>query len=255
MAHTEKDGIRPEKLPEAIAGFLESLILEGSLRPGDRLPPERDLAEQLDVSRPSLRQAISLLESRHFLEIRRNGTFVGPVLDETFGIGLFELMRDDPDSTRDYLEFRGAIDSMAAAMAASRGTEVDRNIIHNAFLGMEAAHHRGNPDEEAEVDTLFHQSIYEAGHNVVMLQIMGGLTGILRQDVHANRTKLYTRKGLREMLLEQHRAIHDAIMEQDGVAARQAAQSHVDFTCTALTEIERTDARLEMTLRRFAESE
>lgn len=255
MSNLEKDGIRPEKLPEAIASFLETLILEGSLRPGDRLPPERELALQLEVSRPSLRQAISLLENRGLLEIRRNGTFIAPVLDQHFGDHLWEIMRNDPESTADYLEFRGAIDSLAAFLAASRSSDIDREIITNAFHAMEDAHTRANPDEEAEADTLFHQSLYEAGHNVVMLQIMGGLTGILRQDVHNNRTKLYNRKGLRQILFEQHKAIHDAVMAQDGPAARDAAMAHVTFTRAALAEIDRTDARLEMALRRFAESE
>ena len=255
MVHTAKDGIRPAKLPEAIASFLESLILEGSLRPGDRLPPERELALQLDVSRPSLRQAIALLEGRCLLEIRRNGTFIAPILDETYGNHLYEMMLNDPDSTNDYLEFRSCTDSMAAFLAANRGSEIDRDIIGNAFKVMEEAHQRAIPDEEAEADTLFHQSIFEASHNVVVLQIMGGLGGVLRKDIHNNRTKLYNRKGLREILLEQHRAIHDAIIEQDAAAARAAAMAHVSFTRAALTEIDRTDARLEMALRRFAESE
>ncbi|HVI50319.1 MAG TPA: FCD domain-containing protein [Candidatus Sulfotelmatobacter sp.] len=255
MVHTANDGIRPAKLPEAIACHLESLILEGSLRSGDRLPPERELAQQLDVSRPSLRQAISLLESRALVVIRKGGTFIAPILDDTFAAYLLKLMRDDPESTNDYLEFRSGIDGMAAFLAASRSSDIDRQMIAEAFQAMERAHLRAVPDEEAEADTRFHQSLYDAGHNVVMLQIMCGLSGVLRHDVHSNRTKLYTRKGLREILLEQHRAIHDAIMTQDGPAARDAAQSHVSFTRAALTEIDRTDARLEMALRRFAEAE
>jgi len=255
VLHTANDAIRPAKLPEAIASHLESLILEGSLRAGDRLSAERDLAQQLEVSRPSLRQAISLLVNRGFLEIRQGGTFVRPPLDDTFGDHLSQLMRSDPDSTSDYLEFRGGVDGMAAFLAASRSTDIDRQAIHRAFLEMEQAHCRSVPNEEADIDTRFHQSVYEAGHNVVMLQIMCGLSGILRRDVHQNRTKLYTRKGVREILLDQHRAIHDAIMNQDGPAARDAAQGHVNFTRAALTEIDRTDARLEMSLRRFAETE
>ena len=81
---------------------------------------------------------------------------------------------------------------------------------------------------------------------------MGSLADILRQDVFYNRERLYTRKGVRPLLLQQHRAIHDAVIGGDPEMARTAAEAHVNFTRSALLEIDRADSHLELSLRRLA---
>lgn len=246
------DRIRPAKLAEAIATHLETLILEGSLRQGDRLLAERELAQKLDVSRPSLREALDLMEQRGLLVSGRGGTYVAPVLGEGFSQPLVSMLNSDPESSYDYLEFRGVLEGMAAYYAALRGTDVDREVISGHFHAMEAAHVKDDPTEEADSDAALHLSIYEASHNVMLLHVMGSLSDMLREDVFYNRNKLYTRKGVRELLLAQHRAVHDAIMSGDAEAARAAAEAHVTFTRTALQEIDKADTRLEMSLRRLA---
>jgi len=95
------DSIRPAKLAEAIDGHLESLILEGSLRAGDRLLAERDLAQKLDVSRPSLREALNLLEQRGLLISGRGGARVSSLLGEEFSSRLLALLESQPESTYD----------------------------------------------------------------------------------------------------------------------------------------------------------
>jgi GntR family transcriptional repressor for pyruvate dehydrogenase complex len=243
-------------LAEAIASHLETLILEGSLRSGDRLLAERELALKLDVSRPSLREALDLLERRRLLETRRGGgTFVAAVLGPDFSAPLLEMLGSNPDSTYDYLEFRCVVEGMTAYFSALRSTEIDREIIAKRFAAMESAHAIVDPTEEADADAAFHLAVYEGSHNIMMLHIMGSLSDMLREDVFYNRNKLYTRKGVRDLLLEQHRAVRDAILSGDAEAARAAAEAHVNFTRTALSEIDKADSRLEISLRRFAGSE
>lgn len=249
-----RDRIRPAKLAEAVAEHLESLILEGSLRPGDRLLAERDLAHKLDVSRPSLREALDLLEHRGLLHSGRGGTYVSRLLGEGFSTPLLEMLgADEPSSTYDYLEFRGAVEGTAAYFAALRASDMDREMVHSRFLAMEAEHSEieSDPGREADVDTDFHLSIYEASHNLMMLHVMSSLTDVLHKDVLYNRSKLYTRKGVRALLLDQHRAVHDAILSGDAEAARAAAEAHVNFTKAALHEIDKADSRLEKSLRRI----
>lgn len=254
-----RDRIRPAKLAEAIAAHLESLILEGSLRPGDRLLAERDLAQRLDVSRPSLREALDLLEQRGLLKSGRSGTYVPRLLGEEFSVPLLEMLEtNQPMSTYDYLEFRGTVEGTAAYYAALRASDIDREMVHSHFLAIEAAHQESDiapdSDREADVDTAFHLSIYEASHNIMMLHVMSSLADVLHRDVLYNRSKLYTRKGVRGLLLDQHRAVHDAIMSGDAEAARTAAESHVIFTKAALHEIDKSDSRLEKSLRRIISS-
>lgn len=251
-----KETIRPAKLADTIADHLEQLILEGGLRPGERLLPERELAQHLDVSRPSLREALEKLEKRGLVHSGRGGsTYVAPLLGEGFTEPLYAALAGRPDTTFDYLEFRRVVEGSAADLTAQRGTEVDQQQIHQCFMKMEKAHGQTDPSEEAEADADFHLAIYEGSHNLVMLHVMGALSDMLRKDVFYNRAKLYQRPGVREMLLDQHRAIHDAIMAKDPKAARVAAEAHVEFTRNALIEIAQADARLEVSLRRIGRSE
>jgi len=247
------NAIRPAKLADAIAQHLESLVLEGSLRPHEKLPAERDLAERFDVSRPSLREALEKLEKRGLLYKGKGGTtFVAPLLGEGFTQPLYAAMAERPDTTYDYLEFRRFVEGPASQFAALRGTEIDRGEIRLCFAAMEAAHRKDDPSDEAEADAEFHLSIYEASHNLVMLHVMRSMSDLLRKDVFYNRAKLYQRQGVRELLLAQHRTIFEAVVAGDPEAARNAAEAHVDFTREALQEIAKADARLEVSLRRMA---
>lgn len=248
--------IRPAKLADTIAERLEQLILEGSLRPGERLLPERELALKFDVSRPSLREALDKLEKKGLLYSGKGGaTFVASLMGESFTQPLSAILAERPEATFDYLEFRVIVEGSAAYLAALRGTDVDRNIIRDAFERMERAHGEDDPTHEADADADFHLAIYEASHNLVMLHIMRSLSDMLRNDVFYNRAKLYMRQGVRDLLLEQHRAVFDAVMKGDPQAARTAAEAHINFTRDALQEIARADARLEVSLRRIARTD
>jgi GntR family transcriptional repressor for pyruvate dehydrogenase complex len=248
--------IRPAKLADTIAEHLEQLILEGSLRPGERLLAERELAQRFDVSRPSLREALEKLESRGLLRSGRGGaTFVAPLLGEGFTEPLYTALASRPETTFDYLEFRRFVEGSAAYFAALRGTDVDRELIRQCFEKMEAAHGQDDSSDEADADADFHLAVYEASHNLVMLHIMRSLSDMLRKDVFYNRAKLYQRQGVRELLLEQHRAVYETVMAGDPDAAKAAAEAHIDFTRDALMEIARADARLEVSLRRIARTD
>lgn len=112
--------IRQPKLSDVIEQQLEYLILEGTLRPGEKLPPERELAKQFDVSRPSLREAIQRLEAKGLLLRRQGGgTFVQTNLWQSFSDPLAELLADHPESQFDLLETRHALEGIAAQPSAT----------------------------------------------------------------------------------------------------------------------------------------
>jgi len=250
------DTIKPAKLADTVAQHLERLILEGALRPGERLLPERELAAKLDISRPSLRDALAKLEERGLLvSDASGGTQVAETLGATFRDPLTKLLRENPDATFDYLEFRATVEGSAAYYAAQRATDLDRDAIDRCFKRMEASHHKEDPSEEAEADADFHLAIYEATHNVVLLHIMRSLSEMLRTGVFFNRNKLYERQGVRDLLLAQHRAIHEAVMAGEPERARAAAQHHIGYTHDALIQIRDAEARLEVSLRRMGRND
>lgn len=248
------DTIKPAKLADAIAEHLERLILEGVLRPGEKLLPERDLALKLDVSRPSLRDALAKLEERGLLITGRGGTsvarFLAPIADP-----LAALLQDNPQAGYDYLEYRRSVEAAAAGLAAERATDIDREAIRGIVARMRAAHVQDDSAEEAEADADLHVAIYEAAHNLVMLHIMRTLSELLRNNVFYSRADLYSRPGVRDALLSQHLALADAVLAGDAAAARAAADGHIAYTSRTLQEIREDGARLQVSLRRFGRND
>jgi GntR family transcriptional repressor for pyruvate dehydrogenase complex len=246
--------IKPQRIAEAIADHIEKLILQGVLRPGEKLTPERELANKLNVSRPSLREAIDMLGERGLLNTTRSGTYVAQFLSPLLK-PLASLLEDNPQVTADYFEFRQIIDSQAALYAASRASELDRKAISACIERMKKAHELEDATEEAQADVDLHLSIYEAAHNAVILHIMIGLIELLRTNIFYSRQQLYERPTVRSTLLSQHIAIADAILAGNARAAERAATEHVLTTFNSVEENRRDGQRLKDSLRRIERHE
>lgn len=243
--------IRPERAAEAVARHIETLILEGSLAPDEGLLPERDLAQRLNVSRPTLRDGLKMLQDRGLLVGEKGrGLRVAPLGQAAFTDPLIALLADHPEVEDDYLDFRDVVESHAAGLAAQRATELDRDRIAAALEAIEAAHAAATPADEAEADAALHQAIYEASHNLVLLQIMRALSGNLRSNVARNRGRMFTLPQMRDRLRDQHRAIGAAILDRDPDAARAAAHDHLDYVRQASRDIAEAEAQLETARRR-----
>lgn len=225
----------PEKLSAAVTRQIELLILRGILRPGERLPSERDLSEQLGVSRPSLREGVAELECRGLLAARPGaGIYVAEVLGSAFSPALIELFATHDEAVLDYLDFRRDMEALAAERAATLGSDTDLKVVASIFAKMEAAHQKRSPAEEARLDAEFHLAIVEASHNVVMLHMMRSMFDLLRQGVFYNRQIMFKQRTTRLALLNQHQAINEAVQSRDPAAARAAVEAHLDYVAAAL---------------------
>jgi GntR family transcriptional repressor for pyruvate dehydrogenase complex len=243
--------IKQARLAEAITEQLRRLILEGTLRPGMRIPTERELAERFATSRPTVREAVARLESEGLLKIQRGGMHVADPAEETIAQPLSTLLMSDAQGVEDYMEFRQIVEGSAAYFAALRANDVDREQLTARFQAIVDCHQTGDLEREAAADADFHLAIYEACHNVAILHVMRALSDILRNDVLDNRSRLSARKGYREITLKQHQAIFDAILNGAPDEARAAAQAHIRFAREAIEEIRKADARLDVSLRRI----
>ena len=222
--------IEAEKLSQSVVRQIELLILRGILRPGERLPSERELSEQLGVSRPSLREAVAGLQGRGLLTSRPNaGIFVADVLGSAFAPGLIDLFSSHKEAVFDYVSFRRDMEGLAAERAAKLGSDTDLKVIAAIFAKMEAAHQKRDPGDEAELDVNFHMAIIEASHNVVMLHMMRSMYDLLRRGVFYNRQIMFKNRITREQLLDQHRAINAGIQARDASASKAAVEAHMNF--------------------------
>lgn len=229
--------IQPEKLSHSVVRQIELLILRGVLRPGERLPAERELAERFGVSRPSLREAISELQESGLLVAKPNaGVFVAEVLGSAFSPALTRLFSNTEEAVFDYIDFRRDMEGLAAERAARLGSDTDLAVVDSVFQRMEAAHNKRNPSDEASLDAEFHLAIIEASHNVVMLHMMRSMYELLREGVFYNRKIMFQQRTKRSDLLDQHRAINDALQTRNPKAARKAVETHLDYVSTAFRD-------------------
>ncbi|MEO1109061.1 MAG: FCD domain-containing protein [Pseudomonadota bacterium] len=222
--------VQTEKLSLAVVRQIELLILRGILRPGERLPSERELAERMGVSRPSLRDAISNLQEQGLLTPKAgSGIYVAEVLGSAFSPALIRLFSSHDEAVFDYLSFRRDMEGLAAERAAHLGSDSDLKVVQTIFDRMQSAHDRNAPGDEAQLDAEFHMAIIEASHNVVMLHMMRSMYDLLRQGVFYNRQMMFQQRATRDALLDQHRAINAALQSRDPNAARVAVELHLDF--------------------------
>ncbi|NCO86448.1 MAG: FCD domain-containing protein [Rhodobacterales bacterium] len=245
--------VQPEKLSLGVVRQIELLILRGILRPGERLPAERELADRLGVSRPSLREALAELQARGLLASRAQaGVYVADVLGSAFSPALVRLFASHDEAVFDYIAFRRDMEGLAAERAARLGSDTDLAVIATILTRMEAAHLKRNPEEEAHLDADFHLAIIEASHNVVMLHMMRSMYQLLREGVFYNRQIMFRQRSTREMLLDQHRAISAALQARDAEAARAAVAAHLGYVETALTDQQKSDRNEAIARQRLA---
>ncbi|MCM2563088.1 FCD domain-containing protein [Lutimaribacter sp. EGI FJ00015] len=234
--------VQPEKLSTVVTRQIEKLILRGILRPGERLPSERELAERLGVSRPSLREAIAELQDKGLLSTRAGaGIYVADVLGSAFSDALIQLFAEHDEAVFDYVSFRRDMEGLAAERAARFASDTDLKVIQTIFDKMEAAHQHRDPTIEARLDADFHLSIIEASNNVIMLHMMRSMYQLLQQGVFYNRQTMFKQRTTRDTLIDQHRAINDALQKRDGAAARAAVEAHLRYVERALHDQQRTD--------------
>jgi GntR family transcriptional repressor for pyruvate dehydrogenase complex len=245
------------KVAEAIAAHIERLILEGVLRPGEKLASERELSEKFEVSRPSLREALATVARRGLLVSGRSGTFVAEFL-RPLSDPLANLFRDNNEDQRitlDYYEFRRPLEVEAAALAAHRATDRERDEVRACIKRMTEAHALESPTAEANADADLHILIYEASHNVVLLQVMRAFADMLRQGILFSREQFYLRPGVRTRLFDQHVEIANAVLAGDADAAHAASDEHIKYHYRTFVEIREEQKRVEAALRRIGRGE
>ena len=246
--------VRQRRLSDDIVERLESMILEGSLKVGERLPPERTLAEQFGVSRPSLREAIQKLAARGLLVSRQGGgTYVAEKLGSTFSDPLIELLGSSEEAQRDLLEFRHTLEGSCAYYAALRATPVDHQRLTEAFEALQLCYVMPAEDgreSEGLADARFHLAIAEASHNAILLHTIKGLFDLLKRNVVTNIGGMYAlRVETRDMLMQQHRALYEAVIAGRAEEAREIAQRHISYVQDVLEDAQE-EARREARARR-----
>lgn len=215
---------------DSIINQIEELILSGVLKDGVRLPSERDLAEQMQVSRPKIREALKALERRGLIKARHgDGTFVAPLIGAAMSPALIDLYSRHAGAFLAYLEFRQEQEGFAAQLAAERATAIDKDGLADIIAELESADANSDAARSQDADVRFHAAIVDASHNSLLVHTMTSIYDLTRKNLFYNRSFLKVMDGTGELLMTQHKAIYTAIAEGNPDRAKTAATDHIAF--------------------------
>ena len=219
-----KEERNPEGSTEQVVAHVRSLIERGALRPGDRLPAERDLAAHVGVSRPTVRAglralaAIGVVQSRH-----GSGTYI-PDGPPSLGTDALSFLAALHGFTREEMyEARRILEVEAAGLAAERATSEHLATLSEEVAGLFA--NRDNPHLFLVHDINFHRSVAEAAKN----PIVGALVGMVSALYYERRRETAERASDRDLrdAAEAHRRIYQSIRARDPEGARRAMNDHL----------------------------
>ena len=235
----------PERaLPNEIAASIHGQIQRGELRPGDRLPSERELCERFGVSRSVVREGLSQLKSDGLIEARRGSGAYVLERDQRQSFRMQEVALDRQDSLELVMELIETVEVAATRLAALRRTPEDLKMIRRALVGMEyeiASDRLGD-----EQDFAFHQAIVQATHNPHFVALSAHLEQGARRVIRQARTNTKLQhEVLIEAVQEEHEAIFEAIKANDPLAAASAALAHLKNAAKRLNLYLQSEAQAE----------
>ncbi len=213
------------RLYEQVAAQITDWIGRQGLRPGDRLPPERELATRLGVSRATLSQALVALEVVGVVTVRHgDGTIVTEEAARRVSArSISDAVRAHADRIPDVIEARDALETKLAALAAERRTDDDLATIDEALSFMAADVEAGGRGVEG--DERFHSAVTAAAHSPVLAEMMGSLSELILET----RLESLSQPGRPAASLAGHQRIADAIRAGDPAAAAEAMHAHVEL--------------------------
>jgi len=243
----------PPRIADVVAHDLEQRILEGSLKPGDKLPAERNLALELNVSRPTVREAIHKLVSKGLLQTKHGGgTVVTDRLQAPFIDPWKDMLLAHPMLQSDMLEFRHMLEGEAAKLAAERATDADLARIDAAYATLVRAYDGADMAACVEADVAFHQAIADASHNTLIGQLSASLMRVIHGHVADNLAHLHAIPKQWDHLRAQHKSIWESVQGKESDVALRVAREHINFVRLSMEETARMEERRHSALRRLS---
>ena len=215
--------VRTSRLYEQIVQQVEESIHKGALKPGNQLPPERELAHQFGVSRTAVREAVKALREKGLVEAYPGrGTFVTDGTSHAIRQSLDRMIRiGQPEGSTYLAEVREILEPEIAALAATRAEAEDLISMHEAVSIMDKAKRDSDAFIEADLD--FHLALAEAAANPLILSLIDSIVGLLREQ----RLRIFQVEGGPERGQYHHKRIMEAIEKHDPLGAREAMKAHL----------------------------
>ncbi|RAU21297.1 FadR family transcriptional regulator [Paramagnetospirillum kuznetsovii] len=228
MKDASKLGNRPSGLvSERVADRILARIASGEWGPGHRLPGERHLAEDMGVSRVSVRAALQSLKTQGLLDAVQGGGTRVIATTAAMDPGMLELVRVNGENLTDLAEIRSILEVWAAGRAARRRTEADIAALDAIMTATKADIDAGK--HKSENDIRFHLAIAKASSSGIYMHFVAMIRGMLSEMVDYHRYELFPTRDDDHRILSQHQAIFDGIRTGDADAAQSAMKEHLGW--------------------------
>ena len=226
--------IETKKIYQRINEQIQEMILSGDLKMGDRLPAERQLAEQLGVSRNSIRESLRSLEILGLVESRQGeGNFIIDEIDESFFEPLSILFKLHNGSFRDILEIRLVLEVEAAGLAAERISEDGATLLYDLCEELKTC---TNEERSVEIDKEIHYHIAKATNNYLFIMFLEGISLILTKHIKDARQVILAAMHERGILLTIHTNVVEAILKRDQEKAKKRMREHFEAVIASLPD-------------------
>jgi DNA-binding FadR family transcriptional regulator len=220
--------IRQKKVAEEIVEQMKALIFEGKLKPGEKLPSERDLAKSLNVSRVSLREALNTLQGMGLIEIQRgNRTFVRPVTTRSIYDPLVAYTKSNSLNVIKIFEVRKYLEVGSVCLAAERATDEEIQNLGKILGELEDDYKKNRLGAKADHD--FHVALVEATHNEAYIHTLNTFHDLLQEGLRIAWGGVFRKRESRRKLFKQHRNIFYAVRAHDSQKAEKEALVHMMF--------------------------
>ncbi len=227
--------IKQEKISTKIVEQIKSLIKEGDLKPGDALPPERDLVKVFNVSRASLREALNSLAGMGFLEMsQKHRTIVKSLASGRITEPLQLLIKDDIQTVFELIEVRKAIETWNAYHAAERAKDDDIARLEKSLDLMRTKIEQRISVVEDDAD--FHLALAEATHNKIQTHLMFSIYDLLKESLGG-----YYESIRMQDIYDQHCKVVEAIKKRDPDLASRRMREHLDYVESRVKEFSSYD--------------
>lgn len=220
--------IKPKKIATQIAEQIRNSILAGDFAPGEKLPPERELAALFEVSRPPVREALNMLAASGLVEsYQGGGTVVRSLVEKSSGPPLSEVIRVERERALDVIEVRKCMEGWTAWYAAQRALPDDIRKLQGIVDAMEQNLTVLKTSED--LDANFHITIARATQNVVWLHLMQSIFDAMKEFQQSVWRAVYQTAEDQRTLFLHHRLIFQAIRDHDPTAAQDRMNAHLTF--------------------------
>lgn len=247
------DPINHESVVDVVVDKIETMIVDGVLKDGARLPSEREMAEAFGVSRPKLRESLQVLEDRGLVHVRHgDGTYIAELTGRAMSPAMLALYARHGEAFYDYLEYRREQEAFATRLAAQRATAADKERLASIQDELEAAWIAQDPEAESEGDFRLHSAVVDASHNTTLIHMMASVYDLTRRGIFYNHDLLRSIDGSGRKLLDQHVEIIRAVLASDAVRAEAAAVDHMNYVEESIRrgrELQRREQRARMRLK------